>query len=111
MNADETRIKPERGLAASKKFWILNFEFWIAEVTVFQDSVRLVAIKSHQENKKLQICIAGNVERIQRWAEVNQPSQPANFRTLIGVRVDGVVLQQEKTELIVIQNNRKDSKL
>jgi len=33
-------------------------------------------------------------------AEVNQPSQPANFRTLIGVRVDGVVLQQNKAELI-----------
>jgi hypothetical protein len=28
------------------------------------------------------------------------PSQPANFRTLIGVRVDGVVLQQNKAELI-----------
>jgi hypothetical protein len=43
-----------------------NFEFQIAEVTLFQVSVLLVAIKSHQENKKLQICIAGNVERIQR---------------------------------------------
>jgi len=31
-------------------------------------------------------------------AEVNQPSQPANFRTLIGVRVNGVVLQQNKAK-------------
>ena len=31
---------------------------------------------------------------------MNQPSQPANFRTLIGVMVDGVVLQQNKAELI-----------
>ena len=31
---------------------------------------------------------------------MNQPSQPANFHTLIGVRVDGVVLQQNKAELI-----------
>ena len=28
------------------------------------------------------------------------PSQPANFRTLIGVQVDGVVLQQDEAELI-----------
>ena len=33
-------------------------------------------------------------------AEINHPSQPANFRTLIGVWVDGVVLQQNKAELI-----------
>src|SRR5258708_36011647 len=32
-------------------------------------------------------------------AEVNQPSRPANFRTLIGVCVDDVVLQQNKAEL------------
>ena len=90
-----SRRGTQRGRAASKNFWI-------AEVRVFQDSVRLVAIKSHQENKKLQICIAGNVERIQRWAEVNQPSKPANFRTLIGVRVDGVVLQLNPFRITIL---------
>ena len=33
-------------------------------------------------------------------AEINHPSQPANFRTLTGVLVDGVVLQQNKAESI-----------
>ena len=33
---------------------------------------------------------------------MNLPSQPANFRILIGVRVDGMVLQQYKAELIAL---------
>jgi len=52
--------------AARQSSKLGNFEFQVAEVRVFQDSVRLVAIKSYQENKKLQISISGNLERIQR---------------------------------------------
>jgi len=63
-----------------------------------KDKYKLLVQKTRSYRFALQVMLSEfNIE-----AEVNQPSQPANFRTLIGVWVDRVVLQQNKAELIAL---------